>query len=116
VHDHVDPGEPARQGWVSDVDNSPDNPGQVAAVIIDRDYPAEPVRLRQPAGQRQTEVVRRTGHGYCRQVFARWPSWPVLSSAWLTDGSPTGALALGGIAPPWANLGYSVAHREALLG
>jgi hypothetical protein len=85
-------------------------------VVIDRDDTAEPLALRQPGGQGEPEVVRRASHRDYRQVLPSSCDWRERACAWLASYIPAGALALGGIAPPLANLGNSVAHREALLG
>ena len=82
MHDDVDARQPARQDRVADVDDAPDRAGQVAAMIIDRYHPAEPVRLGQGPGDRQAKVMRGSRDGHNR---------------------------LG--APPLANLGISVTHR-----
>ena len=70
VHDHVDPGQPAGQGRVADVDHPPGHPGHVAAVVVDGHHPADPVRGRQPGGQRVAQALRRPGDGHHRR---RWP-------------------------------------------
>jgi hypothetical protein len=102
-------------------------------MIIHRDYPAEPVRLRQSRRKREPQVVGGSRDGDYRPI----------SSAGLVQVSFIQVSALrfgvvqfsavqrgfaarlkaraslpgtGSAAPPSANLGYSVAHREALLG
>ncbi len=116
MHDHVDAGEPPGQRRIADVDDPPDHAGQVAAVLVDRDDPAEPVRLRQPGGQREPEIVRRAGHRHDGQVIARGGGMALCGLAQLVSAPVSDGLAPVDVAPPLANLGNSVAHREALLG
>ncbi len=101
---------------IADVDDAPDDAGQIAAAIIDRDHPAEPVGLREPRGQREPEIVRGACHCDDRQVIAVGVISPIPLGRTQLPAPPARTLAPASSAPPLANLANSVAHREALLG
>jgi hypothetical protein len=153
VDDHIDTAEPAGQHRIPDVHHAPDDAGELAAVVIHRDYPAEPVRLRQSRRQREPKVVGGSGDGDYRPVSSAGPVQVSAVQFSLVQVSAFQVAAVqvsvvqfsvvqfsaiqfsavrrgfaarlkaraslpgtGSAAPPSANLGYSVAHREALLG
>ena len=104
VHDHVHPGQAAGQGRVADVHHPPGHPGHVAAVVVDGHHPADPVRGRQPDGQRVAQALRRAGDRHHWPVAAfRGPALVVRARG-----------RAGGPAQPSANLALSVTHPAAL--
>jgi putative hydrolase len=67
MHHHVYPGQPRRQRGIPDVGDPPGHPGHVTAVIVDRDYPADERRAREPERERLADPAGRTSDRHHRR-------------------------------------------------